>query len=179
MKVTITLAFFALGVFFILAKGLYLNPDSSANALLDKKAMAFNVKIIQSIESLPKTAGDQVSNDDFTGKPLVLNFWASWCFSCREEASVIEQFWQKHKADDFALVGVAIQDEQESAQKFAKHFGKSYLLVIDEDGSAGINYGVIGVPETFFIDRKGVVRHKVAGPLSTDELEKWYAVISE
>ena len=70
------------------------------------------------------------------------------------------------------MVGIAIQDTPDAAMKFAEYFGKTYILGLDEEGKAGIDYGVTGVPETFFIDRNGIIQHKEAGPVGMELLER-------
>ena len=122
---------------------------------------------------MPQQAGARgFALDDFKGRPVVVNFWASWCVSCREEARELEKFWQAVKGKNVAVVGVAIQDTVEAAQKFAKQYGKTYILGLDEDGKAAIDYGVAGVPETFIIDASGVIVHKETGPVTAQKLEE-------
>jgi cytochrome c biogenesis protein CcmG/thiol:disulfide interchange protein DsbE len=160
----------------ILWRGLNQNPNAAPMAFQDKPAMEFNVLLLQGKEHLsaPK---EHIALKDFLGKPLILNFWASWCFSCREEAAIMEAYWKKYGPEGIQMVGIAIQDTPRAALDFAKHFGKTYILALDEDGKAGMDFGITGVPETFFIDSKGLIRHKEAGPLSPELLEKYIALI--
>ncbi|NRA45196.1 MAG: redoxin domain-containing protein [Oligoflexales bacterium] len=161
----------------ILSLGLVFEPSTSTNALLGKKANDFNVVLLQGEEPGHPHGGKKLSLSDFKGSPLILNFWASWCVSCRHEAAIMEAFWKKHRAKGVKMVGIAIQDSPEAAMKFAKYFGKTYILGLDEEGKAGIDYGVTGVPETFFIDRNGVIQHKEAGPVGMELLDKMLAKI--
>lgn len=161
----------------ILSLGLFFDPSTSTNALLGKKANDFRVVLLQGEAISSGQARKNLSLSDFKGTPIILNFWASWCVSCRHEAAIMEAFWKKHKASGLKMVGIAIQDTPEAAMKFAKYFGKTYILGFDEDGKAGIDYGVTGVPETFFIDRNGVIQHKEAGPVGMELLEKMLAKI--
>ena len=154
----------------VLSYGLMLDPTKVPSAIIDKEAKAFRVGWVQGQEFLPAAAGgDHFKLADLQGKPVVLNFWASWCVSCREEARELEKFWQLHKSE-VLVVGIAIQDEKDAAKKFATYFGKTYMIGLDEDGKAAIDYGVSGVPETFLIDKNGVIRHKEIGPVSTSML---------
>ncbi len=155
----------------ILSVGLMIDQTKVPPANIDKEAKAFRVAWIQGQEFLPVAGGDHFRLEDLKGKPVVLNFWASWCVSCRQEAHELEKFWQAHK-NEVAVVGIAIQDERDAAKKFATYFGKTYMLGLDEDGKAAIDYGVSGVPETFLIDKAGVIRHKEIGPVSVPMLEK-------
>lgn len=155
----------------ILTYGLTLDQSKVPPANLNKTANPFTVAWVQGNEHLPEASGPNFTIENFKGRPIVLNFWASWCVSCREEATELEKFWQQNK-DHVAVVGIAIQDDQESAKKFAAYFGKTYIIGLDADGKAAIDYGVSGVPETFLIDSKGVIRHKEVGPVTAAMLEK-------
>lgn len=155
-----------------LKKGLQLNPNFSANALKDRPAKNFSVELIQSAEGTDLSKRGNFSLNDFLGKPLILNFWASWCVSCRAEAHELEMFWRQHKSMDVQVVGIAVQDSRRSADAFIKKFGKTYSIGIDIDGKAGIDYGVTGVPETFFINAKGIIKDKIAGPVDRNILRK-------
>lgn len=142
------------------------------SALLGKTAMPFEVAWLQGQENLGHTPDAKgFSLADFKGRPLILNFWASWCYSCREEARDFEAFWRRYKDKGIVVAGIAIQDTPEAAAQFARAYGKTYMLGLDtEDGKAAIDYGVTGVPETFIIDRHGVVIHKEAGPMTAEKL---------
>lgn len=157
----------------ILSIGLTMNPRSTTSALINQPAKDFRVSRLQGVEYLPNPELTSFALDDLKGKPLILNFWASWCVSCREEALEFERFWQKNKDKGILVVGIAIQDEAESALNFARTFGKTYILGLDENGRASIDYGVAGVPETFFIDKAGIIRHKHTGPITNKELQTY------
>jgi cytochrome c biogenesis protein CcmG/thiol:disulfide interchange protein DsbE len=170
---------FLVAIFIVVAilwRGLNQNPNTAPMALQDKPANGFNVLLLQGKEHLA-TPKEVISLNDFIGKPLILNFWASWCFSCREEARLMEAYWKKYGPQGVQMVGIAIQDTPAAALEFAKYYGKTYILALDEDGKAGIDYGITGVPETFFIDAKGQIRHKEAAPLTPELLEKYIALI--
>ena len=164
-----------LGVVFILIlrTGLNQNPKAIPSAFTGKKALPFEVEWIQGQDFVDTAGGPNFRLADLKGKPLVLNFWASWCVSCRQEAHYLEEFWRKYKDQDVLIVGIAIQDTQAAAQEFARYYGKTYVLGLDTDGKASIDYGVTGVPETFFINREGIVKHKEAGPVDVPMLEKY------
>lgn len=158
--------------------GLHMNPKSVPDSASGHKARYFEVDWVQGQEHL-KSPNAKLSLNDFKGHPLILNFWASWCVSCKQEARLIESYWQKLKGTDVRLAGIAIQDTVESAKKFADFFGKTYILGLDTDGKASIDYGVTGVPETFFIDTKGTIRHKEAGPLTPELIERMLPIIRQ
>ncbi len=155
----------------LLTKGLTLNPQNVTSNLIGKPAMDFSTELLQGASWIGKGDGKLIRLEDLRGKPVILNFWASWCVSCREEAQYFEAFWQRHREEGIIVVGIAIQDTVEAANQFAKMFGKTYPLGLDNSGKASIDYGVYGVPETFFIDRSGIIRHKETGPMSVELLE--------
>ena len=158
-------------IFLVLFKGLSLNPSVVASSQIGKPALDFDVEILEGSSWLPKSNGTRVRLSDLKGKPVILNFWASWCVSCRQEAAEMERFWQHHREKGTIVLGIAIQDTPESAREFAKIHGKSYPIALDNTGKTSINYGVSGVPETFVINAQGVIVHKEAGPISADLLE--------
>jgi cytochrome c biogenesis protein CcmG/thiol:disulfide interchange protein DsbE len=154
----------------LLAYGLTIDTTKVPPAIVDKAAQPFSVAWVQGQQFIPTAAESGFKLQDLKGRPVVLNFWASWCVSCREEAQELQRFWSKHDKD-VLVVGIAIQDEKEAAKKFADYYGKTYALGLDEDGKAAIDYGVSGVPETFLIDRDGIIRHKEIGPVTVASLE--------
>src|SRR5690606_14700588 len=166
-------AIFAVATAFIavLVIGLGIDQTKVPSVILESKANPFNVSWIQGQEFVDSATGETFRLDDFKGEPVVLNFWASWCVSCRQEAHELEAFWRAYKDQGIKVVGIAIQDEEESAKKFAQYYGKTYILGLDNDGKAAIDYGVSGVPETFLIDRDGVIRHKETGPVTAAMLK--------
>lgn len=155
----------------ILGYGLTIDTSKVPPAIVDKPAQPFTASWIQGQQYIPSAGSETFHLADMKGRPIVLNFWASWCVSCREEARELQAFWTKHDKD-VLVVGIAIQDEKDAAKKFAEFYGKTYALGLDVDGKAGIDYGVSGVPETFLIDRSGVIRQKVIGPVTVSSLEQ-------
>lgn len=153
----------------ILTYGLMLDPKKVPAANIGHAAKPFNVAWVKGQDALPQAQSSMFSLVDFKGKPVILNFWASWCVSCRSEAAELETFWRKNK-QDIAVVGIAIQDDVDEARRFADYYGKTYILGLDTDGRAAIDYGVSGVPETFIIDSQGIIVHKEVGPVTADML---------
>ncbi len=153
----------------VMATGLRLDTTRVPPANIDKPAQTFRVAWVQGQSLLPNVNADHFTLSDLKGRPVVLNFWASWCVSCRQEAHELEKFWQANK-DQVQVIGIAIQDSAEDAKRFAAYFGKTYIIGLDEDGKAAIDYGVSGVPETFLIDANGVIRHKEIGPVDAKQL---------
>ncbi len=163
----------ALFIFF-LWRGLHSNPMKVPSVLVNKQAHPFTASWLQGQEFVKDAPPDAFQLDTFKGRPMILNFWASWCYSCRAEARDFENFWQMYKDKGVAVVGIAIQDTPTAALQFARTYGKTYILGLDsDDGKAAIDYGVTGVPETFFIDRNGVIVHKEAGPVTAEVLARY------
>lgn len=112
------------------------------------------------------------------GKPLMLNFWASWCDVCKQEAPLLENTWQRVQGQGIVFLGIDIQDTRSDGLQFLQTYGITYPNVVDADGSVTINYGVTGVPETFFVNRQGVIMRKVIGELTEQTLENDLQLIS-
>jgi cytochrome c biogenesis protein CcmG/thiol:disulfide interchange protein DsbE len=150
-------------VLILLAYGFKTNPREIPSPLLDRPAAAFTVTTF---------AGSPLSLESLRGKVVMLNFWASWCRpACYEEAPALERTWREYKDKGVVVVGIDIQDRDEAARTFLAEFGHSFPNAPDPAGRIAVDYGVYGVPETFFIDRKGRVRFKQVGAL-TDELAR-------
>jgi len=147
-------------VLVLLAYGFKTDPREIPSPLLGRPAAAF---------SLTTFAGSPLSLEDLRGKVVMLNFWASWCVpACYDEAPALERAWQAYRDKGVTVVGVDIQDKEEAARQFLSRFEHSFPNAPDSRGRVAVDYGVYGVPETFFIDRKGRVRFKHVGALTDD-----------
>lgn len=104
------------------------------------------------------------------GHPVVLNFWASWCVPCRVEAPAFENQWQAHRDQGVMFVGLDVWDSDQNARSFLKEFQIDYPNGVDPDSTASLRYGVIGVPETFFLRPDGTMALHWIGPLTDNEL---------
>lgn len=114
---------------------------------------------------------------DLQGKPVVLNFWGSWCGPCRDEAPILSSAEPRWRERGVIFLGVDSKDAEADALAFEEEFGIRYHSVVDADGSLGVEYGVFGYPETFFIDADGVIRAKQVGPIDAATLETYLAQI--
>jgi cytochrome c biogenesis protein CcmG/thiol:disulfide interchange protein DsbE len=162
MRYLIPLAVFAVMVIF-LGIGLTLNPREVPSPFIGKPAPMF---------ALPQVAdaGKTLSSDDLKGQVSLVNVWASWCTSCREEHPVLLQL---AKQNIVPIYGLNYKDERDNALAWLQRFGDPYTAsAFDPEGKTGIDWGVYGVPETFVIDRDGIIRHKQTGPITPEILEK-------
>jgi cytochrome c biogenesis protein CcmG/thiol:disulfide interchange protein DsbE len=156
LRFLLPLGLFAALVLF-LGIGLGLNPREVPSPLIGKPAPAF---------VLPKLddAGQSIGRDDLLGQPWVLNVWASWCAPCREEHPLVVDL---AKRSNVTVVGLNYKDTRPAATNWLRQLGNPYRVsLFDADGRVGIDFGVYGVPETFVIDRQGVIRFKHTGPLT-------------
>jgi cytochrome c biogenesis protein CcmG, thiol:disulfide interchange protein DsbE len=116
--------------------------------------------------------GAPVSLSDLEGKVVLVDFWASWCAPCREEAPILRQVYQEYADRPVEFVGINIWDRRDEAVRYVDAFQMPYPNGIDESGSIAIDYGVRGIPEKYFIDTQGVVRQKFVGPMRADALRE-------
>lgn len=114
--------------------------------------------------------GTAISLEDLRGKPVVINFWASWCPPCRIEAPLIERTWREYKNRGLIFLGVNIQDRKEDALNYIREFDITYPNGPDPTGEISIDYGVSGLPVTFFISGKGEVVRRWVGAIEKSVL---------
>ncbi len=123
-----------------------------------------------SLPLLDPTVSGEASLDDYEGQWVLVNVWASWCNPCRDEAPVLERFWQEHRGADFALVGIDTQDNTEDALAFVDEFGLTYDQLHDGSGDYAEDMGTTGVPETMLLDPGGDVVYHVPGAITEEIL---------
>ena len=146
---------------YFLRAGLTLNPKEVPSPLIGKPAPAFSLPRLDQPEL-------RISRDDMRGQVWLLNVWASWCVACRQEHPLLVQYAKQAKVP---IYGLNYKDERAAGMKWLADFGNPYTVSIsDRDGRVGIDFGVYGVPETFVIDREGVIRYKQIGPLTPEVL---------
>lgn len=162
MRFLIPLAVFAAMVVF-LAVGLTLDPREVPSPLIGKPAPEFN---LQQLEAVDKS----FTHETLKGQVSLLNVWASWCVSCRQEHPVLVAL---AKRKIVPVYGLNYKDEREAGMAWLSQFGNPYVASgFDANGKVGVDWGVYGVPETFVVDKKGLIRYKQTGPLTADILEK-------
>ena len=133
----------------------------SGEQLIGRKAPEFFAESIN---------GKPVSLSNYPESPIILNFWASWCPPCRAEAPGLEKIWRENMDSGLVLLGVNVQDTEEDALKYLKDFGITFPNILDHGGQITIDYGVTGLPVTFFINRDGRVLGRWVGAISESGL---------
>jgi cytochrome c biogenesis protein CcmG/thiol:disulfide interchange protein DsbE len=161
LRWSLPLALFAIIVAFLFV-GLFRDPREVPSPLIGKPAPAF---------SLPRLHEPQrtLSNVDMRGQVWLLNVWASWCVSCRVEHPLLVDL---AKANLVPVIGLNYKDRREDGLAWLAERGDPYKTsIVDADGRVGIDFGVYGVPETFVIDKAGIIRYKQIGPITVDALK--------
>lgn len=120
--------------------------------------------------TLPLFSGEVLALSSLRGQPVLLNFWASWCGPCREEAGLLQRFSREYEAHGVVFIGVDVWDDERAARRFMQEFGQTYRSGQDPRGRIAVEYGVTGVPETYLIDREGRLTHRWLGPWSEGAL---------
>ncbi len=142
----------------LLAWGFRTDPKAIPSPLVGKPAPPFKLQLFD---------GGSLSLEELRGKAVVLNFWASWCYpACYEEAPILEAGWREFRDRGVLFIGVNIQDTEPKAREFLRLFNHTFPNGPDPRGLISVDYGVYGVPETFFIDRKGMMRAKHVGAVT-------------
>ena len=160
LAVGIIIAAALVGILFL---GLGKNPAEIRTPLIGKPAPAFALKEVGT--------GRTIDMASLKGKPVIINFWATWCGPCWEEHPVLVAN-ARMLQPNVQFLGVVFQDEESKILSFLQQRGSSYPTLVDERGKTAIAYGVGGVPETYFLDANGVIRAKYSGPMSSDILQE-------
>ncbi len=146
----------------LLYKGLSLDPHRVPSPLIGKPAPAFSLPRLQQPDAV-------LSSDDLKGKVSLLNVWATWCVACRAEHPLLVQLARQ----GVPIYGLNYKDKRPDAQRWLQRYGNPYLAnAFDADGRVGIDWGVYGTPETFVIDKRGVIRFKQIGPLTREVIDR-------
>ena len=156
-----------LGIFVVLAaflfRGLSLDPKLVPSPLVGKPMPAFTLTRLDDPEAT-------LSDTDIKGKVAIVNVWATWCTSCRAEH---ETMLQLAETGQVAIYGLNYKDERGAAQRWLQQLGNPYIAnAFDANGRVGIDWGVYGAPETFVIDKQGIIRDKIIGPLTPENVQQ-------
>jgi len=149
-----------LGFVALMVVGFTQDPRAlQTDVLVDKPAPTFELTDLD---------GNSVSLKALRGQPVVINFWSTWCVPCKQEHPLLQRFPGAYP--DVTFLGVVYQDTGPKVERFLERDPVPYATLLDPGGKVAIQYGVTGVPETYFIDRDGQITHKQVGPLSGDVL---------
>ncbi len=149
------------GLLVFLGRGLFLNPREVPSPLIDKPAPDFTLPQLHD-------PAERFSSRDMRGKVWLLNVWASWCVSCRQEHPLLVELASRRIVP---IYGLDYKDQREDALRWLQEMGNPYTLsAFDAEGRVGMDYGVYGVPETYVIDKQGIIRYKQIGPITPDVL---------
>lgn len=160
--------FIVLGIF--LYRGLSIDPTELPSALLNKPFPTFELSDL-------KQPNKRLSTADFIGKPVLVNVWATWCPSCRQEHQQLLKIAQQHKID---IVGLNYKDQRDLALAWLQQLGDPYRFVIyDEKGMLGLDLGVYGAPETYLVDAKGIIRYRHIGVITEQDWQKMQGMLHE
>jgi len=154
---------FFLMVALLLWRALSLHPNQIPSPLINKPVPTFELPTLMEPES-------HINQNDFKGQVTLLNVWATWCYSCALEHNNLLAISEQ---EGFVLYGLDYKDDRETAINWLKEHGNPFkTIAFDTEGKVGIDWGVYGTPETFIIDKKGIIRHKLIGPITDSVWEK-------
>ena len=158
--------FIILGVF--LWKGLSIDPRELPSALLDKPFPEFNLPALQQPER-------KLTKQDFMGQPVLVNVWATWCPSCRQEH---EQLLAIAETASIPIIGLNYKDDRTGARTWLQQLGNPYQFnIFDEEGMLGLDLGVYGAPETYLLDAQGIIRHRHVGVVTAEAWQEMQTII--
>ena len=154
----------AIPIVALLGYGLTRDPNTIESPLPGREAFDFSAETL---------SGDSLSLEELRGKVVLLNFWASWCIACIDEHAHFVEAERRFADEDFQMLGVVYQDEPENARRWMRQRGGDWPNLIDPRSRIAIDYGVYGVPETYFIARDGRIAYKQIGPVNRPLLNEW------
>lgn len=138
------------------------DPHDIRTGTVGKSAPAFDAQAL--------TGPGRIALEQYRGKVVVLNFWASWCVPCKEENPALVQVWERYRASEVVLVGIVFQDTPDAARAYTTRLGNTWPSAIDADGRIALAYGVFGPPETYFIGPDGIIAGRHIGPVDAETL---------
>lgn len=150
-----------IGIAILLWRSLFLHPTLIPSPLINKPVPVFQ---------LPALADDITTDADLIGHITLLNVWATWCYECQLEHEFLMEL---SKEPDLMLYGLNYKDDPETAKQWLKEKGNPFkIIAVDQKGQVAIDWGVYGTPETFLIDKEGVIRYKLIGRLTQENWQK-------
>ena len=168
MVIMSAVSLLCLGLLALLGSQLLLPAQNQAAAspLLGHPAQDFTLTILNA-----NTSSTTIHLADLRGKPVMLNFWASWCDVCKLEAPLLENTWLRAQSQGIVFVGIDFEDTHSDGLNFLRTYDITYPNIVDSTGATAIAYGVTGVPESVFVNRQGIIVTKVIGELTDQMLQ--------
>lgn len=159
---------FLAAMLWIFYQGFGTDPHAVPFLLEGKPAPRFAMKRLDT--------GETVKLETFIGKPIVLNFWATWCGPCKLEHPVLEWAYRTY-GKEVVFLGIVFEDTEENTKRFLRENGGSFTQLYDPTSTVAVDFAVSGVPETYFIDRQGIIKGKVAEPIDPRTMQERIAEI--
>jgi len=153
-----------IGLVIVLAFGFRRDPQDIRTGTIGHPAPAFD------LERLDEPGRLRLA--DLSGKVVIVNFFASWCVPCKEEAPALVRVWERYRKADVVFVGIVYQDSPQAAKDFHDRLGQTWPIALDDSGRTAIAFGVFGIPETYFIGKDGVIEGRRIGPIDEATLTR-------
>ncbi|UCE51408.1 MAG: TlpA family protein disulfide reductase [Desulfobacterales bacterium] len=151
-----------LTLFFLVAPILGIRAHGETDYMEELSIVRFDEKVKAQNFILKDLNGSEVSLEDYRGKIILINFWATWCLPCRIEMPSMEKLYTRFKNDGFTILAIDMQEDADSVKAFKEKYKLNFPILLDSDGSVGQYYGVISIPTTYLVDREGYI---IAGAL--------------
>jgi cytochrome c biogenesis protein CcmG/thiol:disulfide interchange protein DsbE len=151
-----------LGLAVVLTLAFRRDPHDIRTGTIGQPAPAFTLADL--------SGNGSITLEQYKGKIVVLNFWASWCIPCKQENPALADVWERYRNSDVILLGVTFQDPTDAAREYTRRLGNTWPSVVDGSGQIALSYGVFGPPETYFIGADGVIAGRHIGPIDATTL---------
>lgn len=151
------------------------STDSATDQTGEKRQTGIEQGDIAPDFTLSSLQGEKKKLSDFRGKKVIVNFWATWCGPCEAEMPEMQSYYQKHKDEDFVVLGVNMTDTEKAksdVQPFVDKYNVTFPIVLDQEGDVMSTYQVTGFPTSYFINKKGVIEYKLVGAMNKDMMQK-------